>query len=176
MGGDITFKNINLEELTKKIAIGKMTGIIRGSLRNFVMEYGQPASFTLEVESVEARGISQQISMDAIQSISVLGTGADSALNRGITQFFREYPYSKIGLRCVLTNDQFSINGTIHEEGKEYLVRRGFFRGVDVVNQNPENDISFKDMQERVERIFRTSQAGAGGIEQKTEPKPESQS
>ncbi|MGD0264169.1 MAG: hypothetical protein ABSD47_04320 [Candidatus Methylomirabilota bacterium] len=164
-GGDITFRNINLEEVTRKIAIGKMAGIIQGSLKNLVVEYGQPASFTLEVESVEARGITQQISMDAIQNISILGTGAGSALNRGITQFFKEYPYSKIGFRCVLNNDQFSVNGTIHEDGKEYLVRRGFLRGVDVVNQNPNNVISFKDMEERTERIFRSPQAEPVGVE-----------
>jgi hypothetical protein len=165
IGGGITFRNINLEEVTRKIAIGKMTGIIQGSLKNLVVEYGQPASFTLEVESVEARGITQQISMDAIQSISILGTGAGSALNRGITQLFKEYPYSKIGFRCVLNNDQFSVNGTIHEGGKEYLVRRGFLRGVDVVNQNPDNVISFKDMEERTERIFRSPQAEPVGVE-----------
>ena len=165
IGGDITFRNISLEDVTRKIAVGKMTGIIQGSLKNFVMEYGQPASFILEVESVERRGVEQRISMDAIQSISILGTGAGSALNRGITSFFREFPYSKIGFRCVLTNDQLSIGGTIHEGGREYLVRRGFLRGVDVVNQNPENVISFKDMAERIRRISRTPQAGPGGIE-----------
>ncbi len=163
-GGDITFQNINLEEVTRKVAIGKMAGIIRGSLRNVVMEYGEPASFILEIASVESRGVEQWISMDAIQNISILGTGAGSALNRGITQFFKEYPYSKIGIRSVLNNDQFSIRGTIHENGKEYLVRRGFLRGVDVVNQNPENYISFRDMQERIQRISRTRQPGAGGI------------
>jgi hypothetical protein len=165
IGGDITFKDINLEELTRKIAIGKMSGIIRGSLSDFVMEYGQPASFVLEIESTKARGVQQSISLDAIESIAILGTGAGSALNRGITQFFKEYPYSKIGIRCALKNDQFSVRGTIHEDGKEYLVRRGFLRGVDVVNQNPENIISFKDMQERIARIHRSPQAGAGGIE-----------
>ncbi len=164
-GGDISFRNINLEEVTKKIPIGNMTGIIQGSLKNLVVEYGQPASFALEVESVEVPGITQRISMDAIQSISVLGTGAGSALNRGITQFFREYPYSKIGFRCVLNNDQFSVNGTIQEGGKEYLVRRGFLRGVDVVNQNPDNVISFRDMQERTQRIFRPPQAEPVGVE-----------
>jgi hypothetical protein len=167
LGGDLTFRQIDLEEVTKRIAIGKMTGIVQGALRDFVMEYGQPASFTLEVESVETSGVSQRISMDAIQSISVLGTGVDSALNRGITQFFREYPYSKIGFRCALNNDQFSVNGTIHEGGQEYLVRRGFLRGVDVVNQNPENVISFKDMQERVGRLGRSPQAEPGGVEVK---------
>ncbi len=157
-GGDITFRNISLEELTRKIAVGKMTGIIQGSLRNFAMEFGEPASFILEIESVRARGVDQSISTDAIESISILGTGAGSALNRGITQFFKEYPYSKIGLRCVLKNDQFSVNGTIHDGGKEYLVRRGMLRGVDVINQNPDNVISFRDMEERIKRIFHTSQ------------------
>lgn len=163
MGADIAFKNVNLEEVTTKIATGKMTGIVQGSLRNLVLEYGQPASFTLEVESAEARGIAQRISMDAIESISILGTGVGSALNKGITQFFKEYPYSKIGFRCVLNNDQLSVNGTIHEGGKEYLVRRGFLRGIDVVNQNPDNVISFKDMQERIKRISR--QPGAEPVE-----------
>jgi len=118
----------------------------------------------LEVESVARRGVEQSISMDAIQSISILGTGVDSALNRGITQFFKEYPYSKIGLRCVLKNDQFSVNGTIHDGGKEYLVRRGLLRGVDVINQNPNNVISFRDMEERIKRIYRTPQVEPGGI------------
>jgi hypothetical protein len=164
IGGDITFRDISLEELTRKIAVGKMTGVIQGSLRNFTMEYGEPASFVLDVESVAKRGVAQSISMDAIQSISILGTGADSALNRGITQLFREYPYSKIGLRCVLRNDQFSVNGTIHDGGKEYLVRRGLFRGVDVVNQNPDNVISFRDMAERIKRISRSPEIEPGGI------------
>ena len=164
VGGDIVFRDISLEELTSKIAIGKMTGVIRGSLKNFVMEYGEPASFALEVESVAKRGVEQSVSMDAIQSISILGTGVDSALNRGITQFFKEYPYSKIGLRCVLRNDQFSVNGTIREGGTEYLIRRGLLRGVDVVNQNPDNVISFRDMEERVKRISRKPQMDPGGI------------
>jgi hypothetical protein len=164
IGGDITFRNISLDELTRKIAVGKITGVIQGSLKNFVMEYGEPASFVLVVESVPRRGVEQSISMDAIQSISILGTGVDSALNRGITQFFKEYPYSKIGLRCVLKNDQFSVNGTIHDGGKEYLVRRGWLRGVDVINQNPNNVISFRDMEERVKRISRSPEIEPGGI------------
>jgi hypothetical protein len=165
LGGDITFKRISLEEVTRRIAIGKMTGLIRGSLTDLVMEYGQPARFTLEIESVPARGVPQSISTDAIQSISILGTGADSPLNQGITRFFREYPYSKIGLRCVLNNDRFTVRGTIHEGGKEYLVRRGLLRGVDVVNQNPDNVISFRDMQERLQRVYRPVQADPGSIQ-----------
>ena len=91
-------------------------------------------------------------------------TGAATALDRGITRFFKYYPYSRIGIRCVLRNDQFTVRGTIHEGGTEYLVRRGFLRGVDVINQNPDNIISFKDMQERIGRLGREPATGADGI------------
>lgn len=163
-GGDITFKDINLEQVTRKIAVGKMSGIIRGSLKGFVMEYGQPAGFILEVESVKKAGIKQQISADAINNISILGTGAGSVLSKGITKYFKDFPYSRIGIRSVLRNDQFMVNGTIIEGDKEYLVRRGFFRGVDVINQNRNNAISFRDMEERIKRISRPAGAKPDGI------------
>jgi hypothetical protein len=56
-------------------------------------------------------------------------------------------------VRATLDNDVFRINGTIKEGDKEYLVRRGMFSGVDVINMNPDNQISFKDMVKRVRRI-----------------------
>jgi hypothetical protein len=161
-GGDITFKDINLEEMTGKIAIGRMSGDIRGSLKGFTMEYGQPSGFILEVESVKKAGITQQISSDAINNISILGAGAGSVLGKGITKYFKNFPYSKIGFRCMLKNDQFAINGTILEGDKEYLVRKGLFRGVDVINQNRNNVISFRDMEERIKRISRPAEAKSG--------------
>jgi len=161
-GGDITFSGISLEQVTQKIPVGHMAGIIDGSLQNFAMEYGQPASFDLELHSVETPGVSQVISMDAIQSISVLGTGADVSINRGITSFFRNFPYSQMGLQCNLRNDVFTVRGTIHSGEKEYIVKRGWLRGVDVVNQNPNNRISFQDMQERVKRIMESGGPSAG--------------
>lgn len=163
-GGDVTFKDINLEEVTGKIALGRMSGNIRGSLKGFVMEYGQPSGFILEVESVKKKGIKQLISSDAINNISILGAGVGGVLGKGITQYLKDFPYSKIGFRCALKNDKFIVNGTIIEGDKEYLVRRGLFRGVDVVNQNRNNVISFRDMEERVKRISRPAEAKSGEI------------
>jgi len=131
-----------------------MTGIIRGSLKNFIMEYGQPASFDLEVQSVETSGVSQRFSMDAIESITVLGTGVKTSVKGGLTSLFREFPYSQIGFKCTLRNDEFTIRGTVESGGKEYLVKRGWLRGVDIVNQNRNNKISFQDMQERLKRVM----------------------
>ncbi|MGB9716222.1 MAG: hypothetical protein ACPL1G_07435 [Thermodesulfovibrionales bacterium] len=156
--GDIIFKDIDLEKVTENIKIGKMTGIIEGSIKNLEIEYGQPSRFILDIDSVKKSGVQQKISMDAVESISILGTGSEGIgriLKSGIRSFFKEYPYSRIGIRCTLENDKFSIRGKIHSGGTEYLVRKSFLRGIDVVNQNPDNIISFKDMQERIKRIFR---------------------
>jgi hypothetical protein len=161
VGFDLFFRDIDLEKMTRKVALGKMTGIIRGSIANFVMEYGQPARFFLDVESDPTRKASQVISVAAVENLSILGTGSSAisaVLNSGVQRFFKEYPYSKIGLLCTLENDTFSVRGKIHEGGQEYLVRRGWLRGVDVIIQNPDNSISFGDMEERIGRIFRAKQ------------------
>jgi hypothetical protein len=158
IGVDVVFKGIDLEKVTENIKIGKMTGIIQGSLKNLEIEYGQPSRFILDIDSVKTPGIQQKISVDAVENISILGTGSAGiagVLKTGIRSFFKEYPYSKIGIRCTLENDKFSVRGKIHSGGTEYLVRRAFLRGIDVVNQNPDNVISFKDMEERISRILR---------------------
>jgi hypothetical protein len=78
----------------------------------------------------------------------------------GVALLFRKFPYQKIGVRATLENDEFSVNGTVREGGYEYLVKRGSFSGVNVVNQNPDNRISFKDMVKRIKRI---TVKGSGG-------------
>ncbi len=159
IGGDIYFRNIDLGKITDTVKIGKITGIVEGSLKNLAIEYGQPSQFVFELGTVNKSGISKKVSVDAIESISILGTGSGgigAILKSGINKFFREYPYSRIGIKCSLENDHFNIRGTIHEGGKEYLIRKAFFRGIDVVNKDPENVVSFKDMQERVSRVLKS--------------------
>lgn len=46
----------------------------------------------------------------------------------------------------------FTVRGLIHEDGVEYLVKRRFFAGIDVINRNPDNRIGFSDMLERAKR------------------------
>jgi hypothetical protein len=161
VGADITFDDIDLEALTNKIRVGRITGIVKGYARNFFMEYGQPAGFELKIETDRTKKARREISVEAIENLSIVSTGIpgiSSALNRGINRFFKQYAYRGIGIECTLVNDVFRLRGTIREGGKEYLIKRPLFHGIDVVNQNPDNAISFKDMQERVSRIFRPRQ------------------
>lgn len=170
IGGDIAFRDINLGSITETIKIGRITGIVEGSIQGLEMEYGQPSRFVLDIDSVKKPGVRQKVSVDAIENISILGTGSGGVgmiLKSGLNRFFREYPYSRIGIRCILENDTFHIRGKIFDGKQEYLVRRGFLRGIDIINRDPDNTINFRDMQERVSRVFKDrkkGQAPQGGV------------
>jgi len=122
----IAFRNISLEELTRKIEIARCPVWLRIP-QAFVMEYGQPASFELEIESTDAPG---SIAVDQPRGDpehSILGTGASSGLNTWITRMFKKYPYSRIGLRsCCKTIS--SRQGTIHD-AERIPGGRGYSRG-----------------------------------------------
>ena len=165
IGGNIVFSNIDLGKITETIKIGKITGIIEGSMKGLEVEYGQPSRFVFDLDTVRTRGVPRKVSVDAIENISILGTGSGgigAILKGGINKFFKEYPYSRIGIRCTLENDNFNVRGKIIEGGKEYLIRRAFLRGIDVVNRDPQNMVSFKDMQERIGRVFQKDKDGTG--------------
>ena len=70
-----------------------------------------------------------------------------------MAKFFREFSYDRIGIECRLKNDVFTVRGLIREDGVEYLVKRRFFAGINVINANPDNRIGFSDMLDRVRRV-----------------------
>jgi hypothetical protein len=150
-----TWDDLLLSEMTTDTPFGKIEGILKGHIRNFELAYSQPQKFDLLLETVNKKGIPQRISVKAVENIAQIGGGQSPfmGLAGAFGSFFKKFPYKKIGIRAYLENDVFTINGTIREDGTEYLVKRGSFSGVNVVNQNPENRISFKDMVKRTKRI-----------------------
>jgi hypothetical protein len=152
---NVKWEDLLLSEMTTNTAFGTIEGVLKGQLRNFEMAYGQPQRFNLLLETVQKKGISQKISVKAVENIAQIGGGQSPfmGLAGAFASFFKKFPYEKIGIRTSLENDVFTVNGTIREGGTEYLVKRGRFSGVNVVNQNPDNRISFKDMVKRIKRI-----------------------
>ena len=155
IGADVNVDRIDLERFSEALGVGRVTGRLSGSIKGLRVAYGEPVAFDLQMESVPTKGVSQSVSLKAVNSISLISTG--SALSgMGISlmaTFFREFPYEKIGFECGLENDVFRVRGLIHENGVEYLVKRRFFTGIDVVNGNPDNRIGFSDMLERAKRV-----------------------
>lgn len=152
---NVKWEDLLLSEMTTNTAFGTIEGILKGQLRNVEMAYGQPQRFNLLLETVQKKGIPQKISVKAVENIARIGGGQSPFMGMAgaVASFFKKFPYEKIGIRACLENDVFTVNGTIREGGTEYLVKRGGFSGVNVVNQNPENRISFKDMVKRIKRI-----------------------
>ena len=152
---NVQVKDVRLAQLTSGTSFGKIEGVLRGHIKDLQIANGQPQSFDLLLETVKTRGIPQKISVRAVDNIARIG-GAQSpfmGLAGLYLTFFEHFPYRKIGVHATLKNDIFRINGTTDEGGKEYLVRRGALWGVDIVNQSPDNRISFKDMLNRIKRI-----------------------
>jgi hypothetical protein len=153
--GQLFFDHLNLEPVTRLFSFGKISGYMQGSveLLSFGPEY--PDRFFLILKTQEVAGVPKKINVQAIENVSLLGTGWGElgGLRSGINRWFQEYDYREIGLTCSLVEGRVTLRGTIFEDGLEYLVRKSGLTGIDVINRNPENEIDFSDMLERFRRI-----------------------
>jgi len=153
--GDLFFNHLNLESITQRFSFGKITGFVQGQVTGLSLRDHQPEKFYLWVRTQEVPGVPKSIHIKAIENISLLGTGWGEldVLPQGINRGVNEYDYQEIGLACSLKQGLFSVHGTIIEEEAEYLVRRPSWFGIDIINKNPDNEIQFSDMIDRIRRI-----------------------
>jgi len=158
---DARWKELDLSQITADTPFGKVEGLLSGYAKGLEIADGQVQKFDLMMETVRKEGIPQRISVRAVDNIAQIGGGRSPFVGVAglFASAFKEFPYEKIGVRATLENDVFRINGTVREDGTEYLVKRGLLSGVNVVNQNPDNQVSFKDMIKRIRRI-QTSRGG----------------
>ena len=147
--------DLSLGALTRGTSFGKIEGVLRGYINDLEISNGQPQRFDLMIETIKKRGVSQRISVKAVDNIARIGAGQSPFVGFAglFASLFKEFPYEKIGVHATLENDVFRINGTVRDGETEYLVKRSFFSGVSVVNQNPDNRVSFRDMIKRIGRI-----------------------
>jgi hypothetical protein len=156
LGADVTVRRMDLSRFSESFGFGLVTGRMDLDLDDLRIAYAQPVGFTLRAESVTEKGVPRKVSLAAVNAISVVGTGS-SLTSTALTlfkPFVQEFAYDKIGILCSLTNDVFQVNGLIKEAGVEYLVKKPPLFGINVVNRNPDNRISFKDMLERINRVL----------------------
>jgi hypothetical protein len=152
---DAEWSGVSLAELTTDTTFGRVDGVLRGYVKGVEIAYGQPQAFDLLLETVKTKGVPQKISIIAVDNIAQIGGGASPFMGLAgqLASFFKEFPYTKIGVHASLQNDVFRINGTVKDGKREYLVKRGRFSGINVVNQSPDNRVSFKDMVKRIKRV-----------------------
>jgi len=159
---DAAWKDINLAQLTEGTPFEKVEGILKGQVKHLEMVGGEPQRFDLFMETVQTGEVPQKISVRALENIARIGGGGSPfmGLAGALTTLFKEFPYEKIAIQASLENDVFRIDGPLKEGDKVYLVKRSGFSGVNVVNQDPDRQISFKDMMKRIKRVTES----AGGL------------
>jgi hypothetical protein len=159
MLASLTVDALDLEPFSQALDVGRIEGFVDIDLTGLTIAYGQPATFTLSVISTEEKLTDRTISLKAVNSLSTIGTGS-GLQGAGISFFssiFEEFSYATIGFTCTLENDIFTVHGLVAEDGVEYLIKRPAFRGINIVNSNPNNRISFSDMLGRLERVLKQS-------------------
>jgi len=152
--------DLNLGQITAGTAFGRVDGLLNGSVKDLEIAYGQPQAFDLLLETEKKPGIPQKISIKAVDNIARIGGGQSPfmGLAGAFSSLFETLNYEKIGIRATLENDLFTINGTVRDQGREFLMKGSLIAGVNIINQNPDNRIRFKDM---VKRIRRATSSGA---------------
>jgi hypothetical protein len=171
---DATWKDLNLAELTEGTPFETIEGVLKGQVNNLEMVGGEPQRFDLFMETVKTKDVPQKISVRALENIAQIGGGGSPfiGLAGALTSFFKEFPYDKIAIQASLENDAFKIDGPLKEGDKVYLVKRSGFSGVNVINQNSNRRISFKDMVKRIKRV--TASEGSMSVEEQN-PKSQEQ-
>jgi len=152
---NVDLVGLDLKKLTDEVPFGEVTGIVSGDIRGLVITYGQPARFDFRLESVPRKGVPQTFSLKAVDNLTVLSSGQQASAGAGgfFMRFIRGFRYEKLGIVSTLRNDTFTLNGTIHEGGVEYLVKKPALFGISVVNREPGKIISFKEMAGRLKRV-----------------------
>ncbi|HSA96250.1 MAG TPA: hypothetical protein VLJ16_09375, partial [Acidobacteriota bacterium] len=152
---DVDIVDLDMKRLTDEVPFGEVTGIVRGEVRGLVISYGQPESFDFRLESVPRKGVARTFSLKAVDNLTVISSGqkASGGTSSFWMRFVRGFRYEKLGIVSTLRNDTFTLNGTIHEGGTEYLVKKPALFGISVVNREPDKKISFKEMTGRLKRV-----------------------
>ena len=149
---DAKLNDIQLEQLTKTFAFGRISGILEGSIDNLVLTDGQPSELSADLHSVD-RGGEQRISVEALNKITVLSSGEDAgALYGGLAGLFDSFRYSKLGFKATLKNDRLTLRGVESRNNQEMLVVGSFFPPTVNIVSHTQN-IAFSELVRRLDRI-----------------------
>ncbi len=147
-------KSLTAEQEPSCDDFGAMGGVLEGEVRDCELFRGIPVRFAGRIETVPVKGVSQSISIKAINNIAIVGTGGGvSLLDRGIHRFLRQYRYERIGLEMQLADDRFLLRGLERRGERELFLKGKYPFRIDVVNVQPGATVSFRTMLERLQNL-----------------------
>ncbi len=150
---DARVEELNLEQASETFEFGQISGILDGTVEDLVIAAGQPSQFKADFHTVEKAGVSQRISVESLNKITVLSSGSDSGTAYGgIAGLFDNFRYSKLGFKAALKNDKLTLRGIESQGDQEYLVVGSFLPPtVNIISHIQE--ISFGELLRRLEQM-----------------------
>lgn len=150
------FNNLHLEQITRQLDFGEMTGRIEGGISDLLLVGGSPVRFDAVIRSVTPKQERRTVGVKAINNIAILGTGASAGTNildRGIHRLFDRYTYSALGVAMTLQGDAFRLRGLELRGEQELFLRGALPFPIDVVNAQPGGTVSFQAMVRRLQNL-----------------------
>jgi hypothetical protein len=156
---DLLLDEINLERASETFEFGRISGILEGTIEELVVTQGQAAQFRADLHTVERQGVSQWISVEALDKITVLSSGDEAgSIYGGLTKLVDSFRYSKLGFKAALKNDRLALRGIESRDGQEYLMVGTFLPPtVNIVSHT--QVIGFSELMHRLERIRQVGKA-----------------
>ncbi len=149
---DLRFRDLNLATLSAAFEAGHISGLLEGEIAALEIVDGQPVAMEARIQTTPRRGVPQNISVAAINQISILGGSGSDPISRGLLSFFDNYRYAKMGFSARLRNDRFTVRGVEQYDGKDFLVVGSIFPPtVNVISHS--QVIAFSEMVRRLTRI-----------------------
>lgn len=147
----IEIDELDLGTLTETFEFGKITGKLSGKIKDLQLQDWQPVYFDAHIATPEDDKSKHRISQRAIDNITSIGGGssASSFVQRRILGIFEDFPYSKIGITCLLRNNICHMGGVAKAKDGYYIVKPGILPPwLEIIGFN-----DTVDWQEMIERL-----------------------
>lgn len=123
---DVRIESLDLAMVTDTFSIGSITGRLEGRLADLELFNWSPVKFDALLQTPPRDDSRHRISAKAVATLSDIGnTGRVAArLQSNVLQYFDEYDYARIGIRCRLNNEVCAMSG-IEPTGIGYTILQG---------------------------------------------------
>lgn len=133
---DVRGRNLDLELVTRTFAVGSITGRLDADILGLELFGWSPVAFDARLETAKGDRSRHRISARAVKELSNVGGGGGGvtqALQSGVLQFFDEYGYDRIGIRCRLANDVCLMSGVEPAASGYYIVKGRGLPRIDII-------------------------------------------
>ena len=126
LAANINLSQLNLEELTRTISFGNISGRVDGKIAGLELQAWRPIHFDAAIFTPADDDSPHRISRQAVDNLGRLGAGTGGALSQGWLGLIPNYSYGRLGLRCRLINGHCLMGGIEDaSDGGFFILTRG---------------------------------------------------